>query len=221
MQDVIVAIPQGIRASGLVAELTDLNWNVLVPSPTRKALLELAEERTARIIILDDSFAGGETKSLIRALHRVHPKLRVLLWCDKLRTAIQYQLNKSDIHGYFINEASVAEVNRGCRLANSGKSYVPLAINQAVKRYRKNVSQHPVLSGLTNREGEIFQLVTTGMSVSQIAKDLFISRKTVNTFRYRLHKKLNVSCDVQLAHIAIKYGLIEAGIDGDDAILLA
>lgn len=169
MQDVIVAIPQGIRASGLVAELKELNWNVHVPGPTRKSLLELAEQRSARIVILDDNFAGGETKSLVRALHRVHPKLKILLWCDKLRTAIQYQLNKSAIHGYFLNETSVAEVNKGCRLAYAGKPYVPLLINQAVKRYRKSVSEHPILNCLTNREGEIFQLVTAGVSVSQIA----------------------------------------------------
>lgn len=221
MTDVIVALPQGIRASGLVAELQALNWKVHAASPTRNALIQLVRQRAARILILDEHYLGGETKSLIRALRDCNSHLKILLWCEKLRSAMQYQLNKADVDGYFLHEAEIDEIHKGCRIAKLGHQYIPLDVNRAVRRFRKYGAEHPVISRLSKRESQIFQMISTGVSVGRIAADLFISRKTVNTFRYRLHKKLNVRCDVQLAHIAIKYGLIEAKVDGGDGELLA
>lgn len=221
MTEVIVALPQGIRASGLIAELQALKWKVHAASPNRNALLQLVRQRAARIIIIDEHCLGGETKSLIRTLRETNSQLKILLWCEKLRSAMQYQLNKADVDGYFLHEAEIDEIHKGCRIAKLGHQYIPQDLNRAVRRFRKYGAEHPVISRLSKRENQIFQMISSGVSVGRIAADLYISRKTVNTFRYRLHKKLNVSCDVQLAHIAIKHGLIEPDEEGEDAILLA
>ena len=52
-------------------------------------------------------------------------------------------------------------------------------------------------------------MVTHGTKVNGIAKKLCLSPKTVNTYRYRLYEKLGVHNDVELTHLALRYGLLE------------
>ena len=60
------------------------------------------------------------------------------------------------------------------------------------------------------RELEITLLLTRGVRVPDIANSLNISAKTVNTYRYRMFDKLNVSSDVELTHLALRHKLINS-----------
>jgi len=52
-------------------------------------------------------------------------------------------------------------------------------------------------------------MVVNCISAQEIADKLFVSVKTVNTYRYRIFEKLNIDSDVKLTHLAIRYGLIK------------
>jgi two-component system invasion response regulator UvrY len=62
---------------------------------------------------------------------------------------------------------------------------------------------------LSERELQVMYMVTHGTKVNGIAKKLCLSPKTVNTYRYRLYEKLGVHNDVELTHLALRYGLLE------------
>ena len=53
-------------------------------------------------------------------------------------------------------------------------------------------------------------MITKGQKVQEISEQLFLSPKTVNSYRYRLFEKLNIENDVELTHMAIRYGIIES-----------
>ncbi|EGN75765.1 response regulator [Idiomarina sp. A28L] len=211
MSDVIVALPKGIRHTGVVNELGELRWKVHV-AQNRPGLEALVSKRAANVLVLSEEFAGSATRALVKKLHKLNPALRVMLWCDKLNHALDYKFNEPAISGYLLNEASIDEVNHGCRVVSLGQSYTPNLLRQMAKRYQGPLLKHPLLSSLSRREQQIFQLISTGLTVSSISERLYISRKTVNTFRYRLYRKLDVENDVQITHLAYKYGLINHDI---------
>lgn len=60
---------------------------------------------------------------------------------------------------------------------------------------------------LSDRELQIMLMITKGQKVNEISQQLHLSPKTINSYRYRLFNKLNISGDVALTHLAIKHGL--------------
>jgi DNA-binding NarL/FixJ family response regulator len=62
---------------------------------------------------------------------------------------------------------------------------------------------------LSNREMQITLMVVGCRKVQQISRDLHLSPKTVNSYRYRIFEKLNVTSDVELALLAVRHGVIE------------
>jgi len=66
---------------------------------------------------------------------------------------------------------------------------------------------------LSEREMQVTLMITTGMTVQDIAEQLFITTKTVNSHRYRMFEKLSVKNDVELTHLAMKHRVIERPTD--------
>ena len=62
---------------------------------------------------------------------------------------------------------------------------------------------------LSEREKQVAMMVVNCQSTQEIADQLFVSTKTVNTYRYRIFEKLGVDSDVKLTHLAIRHGLIQ------------
>ncbi|WP_162505864.1 LuxR C-terminal-related transcriptional regulator [Candidatus Arsenophonus triatominarum] len=65
------------------------------------------------------------------------------------------------------------------------------------------------LNLLSDRELQVMFMVTRGIPVGEIAKQLNLKTKTINSYRYRMFSKLKVRSDVELTHIAITNGLIQ------------
>ena len=57
---------------------------------------------------------------------------------------------------------------------------------------------------------QVIEMIIDGKKAPQIAEKLFVSAKTINTYRYRIFEKLAIKSDVDLTHLAIRYGLTEA-----------
>jgi two-component system invasion response regulator UvrY len=52
-------------------------------------------------------------------------------------------------------------------------------------------------------------MITKGESVQKIAEQLFVSPKTINSYRYRIYEKLNIDSDVELTLLAMRYGMLD------------
>ena len=77
-----------------------------------------------------------------------------------------------------------------------------MALNQF-----KTVEENP-FSTLSERELQIMFMITRGEKVPFISEQLNLSTKTINSYRYRMFEKLNVSNDVELTHLAIRHGML-------------
>src|SRR5699024_625197 len=101
-----------------------------------------------------------------------------------------------------------AEVVKSVRVVMAGQYYITPYIAQAMalKSYNGIVSPLEVLS---ERELQVMTLITQCHKVQDIANQLYLSPKTINTYRYRIYDKLNISSDVEMAVLAMRYGIVD------------
>ena len=89
-----------------------------------------------------------------------------------------------------------------------GQKYIAPEIAQQIALAQLNAKEDDPLKQLSERELQIMLMLTKGVKVPDIATQLNISTKTVNTHRYRMFEKLNVDSDVELTHLALRHNLI-------------
>jgi DNA-binding NarL/FixJ family response regulator len=107
--------------------------------------------------------------------------------------------------GYALKTQPVEEILDAIACVAAGTRYLPPSISSAAIDELQTRSQP--LKLLTRREREIFDLLLRGRSNDHIAATLFISRRTVETHRQRVLRKLNVHTLVELFQIAARYGI--------------
>jgi len=117
-------------------------------------------------------------------------------------------------HGYVSKKQRGQDVITAVRTVARGDTYPPPAITrQAVDEQRRLLSRgrrHGPLSELSQREQQVFELVVRGMSNQDVAGELGISIKTVETHRTHINRKLDVHSPAELVRVAAERGLIRA-----------
>jgi len=112
--------------------------------------------------------------------------------------------------GYLLKDCAFEELANAIRTVMSNRSYLSPAITEVmIQDYRNLLSREPlsVFSLLSPREREILQLFAEGKTTKEIAFDLDISIKTVETHRQQIMKKLDIHTIAELTKYAIKEGL--------------
>lgn len=118
---------------------------------------------------------------------------------------------KAGARGYLLKESAGIEVVKAVREVISGKRYLSEKISEEVineyVRLRDRVDEEDLLSRLSPREREVLQLVVEGNSSAEIAETLYLSPKTVETYRSRLMQKLEIHDIPGLVKFALQHGL--------------
>lgn len=217
MRKIIIALPEGIRRSGVKVQLEKQQWPLDDTCQNHYDLIRKLDQAGAAIVLLSTDFAGMHTKPLVRRILTQHAAARIVLWCERFGCALDFMRQEPNIAGYIFRDTTVQELVRCCNAVHLNQSYTAPVLTHTYKRFRKGETGDVRINGLSPREAQIFQLICCGLTVAEISERLFISRKTVNTFRYRLYRKLDVKGDVQLSHIGIAKGLFSPAAGLEDS----
>lgn len=170
--------------------------------------LQMAREHTPDIVLLDIGMPGMSGIEATRRLAQVKSVKVILLtsYRDDLFTG---KLIASGASGYLTKAAQAPELVGAIRRVYAGELYItPQIAEHMATSYLQGAEESP-LKQLSNRELEVLMLLCRGEKPATIAKNLFISVKTVNGHRYQLFKKLGVGNDLELTRLAIAYGLVD------------
>lgn len=147
----------------------------------------------------------------IEATHQIHetcPATRVLILSMYATTEHVRQALRAGAQGYLLKKSAGAEVADAVRLVHAGGSYLsPEIAGTVITDYIADSRATNPLETLTHRERQILQLIAEGKSSAQAATSLFLSRKTVDTYRSRLMQKLGIHDLHGLIKFAIEHGL--------------
>jgi DNA-binding NarL/FixJ family response regulator len=185
----------------LISEIAGLR--LVGEAASGEEAIRLARELHPDLVLMDLRMPGIGGLEAARRIHIALPRTRIIgvtAWDDE---PIQ-RLFRNGFSACVGKSVTREELEQTIRRVSSGASDI------AVSEPEPPCLQNP-FHGLTSREMQVCHLQLAGMRAQDIASRLFITPKTVHTFRYRIFEKLGVASDVELVRLAAAHGLI--GVD--------
>jgi len=143
-----------------------------------------------------------------RKLHRQFPEVRVLVFTDASEPVIQERLLQAGVAGCISSACTIEELFTAIETVLSGERYLSDSLARKLAERRLPGADISPFDRLTHRELQILILVAEGCSTERIARELCLTRKTVNGYRKRLLEKFQVSTEVALMRLALCHGLV-------------
>ncbi len=163
------------------------------------------------IVLMDIAMPELNGIDATRQICENHPSTRVIILSMYSTTQHIFRALKAGARGYILKESAGDDVIKAVRAVRAGQVFLCSEISEAVVsdyiRNREIAEADGPLASLSEREREILQLVVEGKSSAKIAEILFLSVKTVETYRSHLMQKLGISDLPSLVKFAIQHGL--------------
>lgn len=163
------------------------------------------------MVLLDISMPGENGLELLKQLHGDYPQLPVMIL--SMYPEEQYAIRALTLGaaGYLTKESAPDELVDAVKRILTGRRYISMAVAERMAAFlgsgrRSDLTSHDLLS---EREFQILRLMAQGKTPTEIANELFISIKTVSTYRMRLLKKMNLRNNAEVINYAFRHGLME------------
>jgi len=163
------------------------------------------------VVLMDIAMPGLNGIEATRQIRKKYPSVEVVVLSMYTTTEHIYRALEAGARGYLLKECAGNEVLEALRAAKKGQRFLSGKISERDgedhRRSRTGGKSASPIERLSPREREIVQLVVEGKSSAAIAKIVFLSPKTVETYRSRLMKKLDVNDLPALIKFAVANGL--------------
>jgi len=168
------------------------------------------ESHAFDLVVSDFRISGETVLTFLDRLRAVPGNMRCLVYSGADEMQVGYPCIRAGASGFVSKSAPVERVVEAAKTVLDGRQYVSQPLSRILMNHR---NRHQPASGpqLSHRELEIFSLLGTGMSVSEIAKRLGISVKTVETHRENIKNKLGCTSAAQVMVAAARW-LDEASV---------
>lgn len=189
---------------------SDPEFEVVGQAGDGAEVLDLVERLQPDVVVLDLMMPGVGGLEVTSQLARRPGGPAVLILSMHESEAYVIEAMRRGAAGYALKQAPTGELTRGIRAVAAGARYLsPPLSERALEAYvRRADPQREQQDTLTVREREVLRLAAEGRSNANVAKLLFISRRTVETHRARAMKKLGLRSPVDLARYAIERGIV-------------
>jgi two-component system, NarL family, invasion response regulator UvrY len=172
-------------------------------------LMAFISKNECDIIILDISLPGKSGIDIMKDLRVQYPKLPVLFLSMLPEEQFALRAMKSGASGYLSKGSPTEELVKAIRKIIAGKKYVSQEFAEQLAMGFDPKDERLPHELLSEREFQVLRKLASGKALSQIGAELFLSVKTVATYRARLLEKMNMQSNAELVRYAIEHKLIE------------
>ena len=172
--------------------------------------LKIIEADPPDVVLMDISMPKLNGIDLTARLTKSCKGIRIIILSMHANSEYIYRALKAGAHGYLLKESAGQEVIKAIRHVHAGNRYFCERISSEIidnYLYERMEKHFPSIDQLSARERETLQLVVEGKSSAEIAEILFLSPKTVETYRSRIMEKLDIHDIPGLVKFAIQNGL--------------
>lgn len=217
---ILIADDHDVVRSGLRALLHSFpDFAVIAEAADGEEAVQLARERKPDVILMDISMPRLDGIEATTQIMEQQPDARVVILSVHEDEEYVRRILKAGARGYVLKNARRKEIAQAIRSALSGDRFFSPGISRIIvdgyiKRSAESPSgpQQPETQGdqrLTKRELEILGLIANGLTNKQIADQLFLSFRTVNTHRTNIMQKLDIHDTAGLVRHAMSLGLVK------------
>ena len=186
------------------------NWQVVAEATTGREALQLARDTVPDIAIIDYSLPELNGRDLTVELHRLLPRLEILIYTMHDRESMVLDVLRAGARGFILKSETEEHLFAALNALALHRPYFSGGVSETLLEQFLKTKPQTTLSTLTHREREVVQLIAEGRINKEIGGLLEISVKTVETHRAAAMHKLKLRSTADLVRFAIRNNMIEA-----------
>ncbi|MCK5191974.1 MAG: response regulator transcription factor [Methylococcales bacterium] len=209
MINVLIADDHAIVRAGLKQILSDIpDINVFKEASNGDEVLKMIRNDEGDILLLDIAMPGKNILELIKLAKQQHPDLPILILSMYPEDQYAIRMLRAGADGYLCKESATERLVEAIRKLAQGGKYISSALTEKLvaEIQPKLATVHHNL--LTDREFQVLHAIGTGQGITEIAKNMSLSPKTVSTYRARVLKKMQMRNNAEIIRYVVDNQLL-------------
>ncbi|HOO70393.1 MAG TPA: response regulator transcription factor [Spirochaetota bacterium] len=210
MINIIIADDHEIVRAGLKQIISD-SQELHVKGEARdgQELLEKVRMDDFDVVLLDIKMPGRSGLEILKQLKVEFPDTPVIVLSMHPEDQYAVRTIKAGASGYLTKETAGEKLIEAIKKVYKGGKYISPTLAEKLADSIANDKQKPPHEYLTDREFQVVCMIASGKTVTEIAKELFLSVKTISTYRQRILEKMNMKNNAELTHYVINNNLLD------------
>lgn len=210
MITIVIADDHAVVRRGLKEILADEHdMEIGAEASTAQELLDLIRKRPWDAVVLDISLPGRSGLEVLAELKQEQPTLPVLVHTMHPEDQFARRALRAGASGYLTKDSAPTELVKALRKIVAGGKYVGASLAEKLAASMDAKAVEAPHQALSDREFEVFRLLASGKTVSEIADQLSLSVKTVSTYRSRILHKMKMKNNAELMRYALQQKVVE------------
>ncbi len=203
MIKILIADDHAIVREGLkqiVADTSDMI--VTAEASDGHEVLALISQDNYDVVVLDMAMPGLTGLDILKQIRRETPKLPVLILSVHPEEQYAVRSLKAGASGYLTKERAPDELITAIRKVSMGGKYITSSLAEKLAFELEVDAEKPPHKTLSDREFQVMCMIAKGRTIKNIAEELYLSPKTVSTYRSRILEKMKMKSNEELTHYA-------------------
>jgi two-component system, NarL family, response regulator NreC len=158
-----------------------------------------------QVLVLDVNMPGGSGLAAVPRIREESPGTQIVVLTMQNEPAFAREAMQAGALGYVLKEAADAELVQAVRMAAAGQTYLQPELGARLAAEPDGGAP----DDLTDRESEVLKLIALGHTNSEIAEQLYLSVRTVESHRAHIQQKLRLTTRSELVRYALERGLVD------------
>ena len=207
---ILIADDHPIFRAGLKETLLkDTDVDLVGEADTGQKVLELARKQRWDVVILDITMPGKDGLEVLQESRCERPNLPVLVLSAHPEDQLALRFLVAGAAGYLTKDKAPTVLLEAVKKVAHGGRYISEAMAEKLVLRLGAQAATPVHENLSHREYQVMRMLAKGKAVNEIAKELFLSDRTVSTYRARVLGKMNLKTNAELIRYALQNQLVD------------
>ncbi|MFW5759039.1 MAG: response regulator [Bacteroidota bacterium] len=186
---------------------SESDFNVCAEAKDFNSMMEILKNKSVQIVLMDISMPGTSGYDALPIIKMAYPKLPVIMLSALSEDIYAIQSLKAGASGFVNKESAPEELTKAIRIVLSGGIYMGQSVIEKQSMRLGGNLQKALHENLSSREFQVLVQLGAGKTIQQISEDLFLSPKTVSTYRSRILEKMHFQSTAEIIKYCIEANL--------------
>ncbi|BBB60530.1 hypothetical protein UNDKW_2257 [Undibacterium sp. KW1] len=189
--------------------LTTTDMSIIAEAETGLEAIRLSRQLDFEVLLLDIALPDRNGIEVLKQIKSEKPHIAVLMFSIHREDQYAVRALKAGASGFLNKQCSSVQILEAIRQVARGLKYISTQLAQELANNLNQEHEDALHKTLSDREFQTMTLIASGKSVSDIAKELSLSVKTISEYRSRILLKMKLRHNAELTHYAIKNQLVD------------
>ena len=186
-----------------------IDFCVVAEAANGRDALDIVRQGGLDVMVLDISLPGQSGVDVLAAVRARAPELPVLILSGFAESHYAITLLRQGAAGYLNKDCDPQDIVQALRTVGRGRKYISPGVAERLAEGLGQAGEGPLHDRLSERELQVFLRLARGETIGHMAVSMFLSVKTVSTYRTRVMEKMSLESNSDLTYYALKAGLIQ------------